>query len=47
MSLVALFHRNRGPRLDEYQWNVADFVDPNPNIAFWQKQFDGRQFHSC
>jgi hypothetical protein len=36
MSLVAVFHRDRGPRLDEYQWKVADFVDPNPNIAFWQ-----------
>ena len=36
MSLVAVFHRDRGPRLDEYQWNVVDFVDPNPNIAFWQ-----------
>jgi len=34
MSLVAVFHRDRGPRLDEYQWNVADFVDPN--TAFWQ-----------
>ena len=34
MSLVAVFHRDRGPRLDEYQRNVADFVDPN--TAFWQ-----------
>jgi hypothetical protein len=26
MMLVTLSHRDRRPRLDEYQWNAADFV---------------------
>jgi hypothetical protein len=26
MSPVAFFHRDQWPRLDEYQWNAADFV---------------------